>query len=135
MDKVFDSLTENTFKFIKEKWTDKTSGFIQNMLYIIQQRKKLTNQLKNRLSHPQYSNELQQLDRVADKECENVKILISGIKTEIHNQMSKITNDYLDKLEYVTVVFTGLLDGMVLTHNIEMPGNFHMIHVHRNPAS
>lgn len=124
MDSVFSTLTKTTLCTIKEEWAIKTNNFSRSFSNIIQRRKSLSNHLKYRLSHPQYANELQLLDGNADIACNDVRILMKNFTTDIQNSISNVLEKSLDKLEYAVASFTGLLDGMVFTHHIQVPGTF-----------
>lgn len=127
IDKVFSTLIGKTFGLIRDGWKIKTTSFTHTFSSIILKRKDLSNQLKYRLSHPQYFDELQHLDNNVEAACDTVQNLIKDIKSEIRKQISDIAEESLNRLEYAVIAFTGLLDGMVLSHNIDVPGNFSIL--------
>jgi ABC-type multidrug transport system fused ATPase/permease subunit len=124
LEKVFLTLNEAAFGRIKEEWAMRTSRFIRKFSNIVQTRKGLSNHLKYRLSHPQYANELELLDKSADGACNDIRILIENFTADIRNIISNIMEDSLDKLEYAVISFTGLFDAMLLAEDIKVPGNF-----------
>ena len=120
-ERIYSKISDHKLILIQDSWNKSITQFINNFSLITVERKKFSNQLKYRLSHPQYAQELEKLNTGADFSIERVHILITQVKSEISESFSKIAIDSLDLIEYVFVTFTGLLNGMIMIHNINSP--------------
>ncbi len=118
---AFNYLLSQTLYSVSDEWTQKTSCFLQ--LYSSAQLEKgsLLGQLKHRLGHPSATQELKELDFQAQKTVSELHEYMAQMNQEMREGLGRISQDALDRLEFLTAAWSGLLDGLVMIQHVDLP--------------
>lgn len=123
-DRVFSLILSKTLEEANNKWIGSTSRFVQLRTALLSEKQDLLAQLKHRLGHPHYSSELALLNKKVDQVVQDINSYMTEMNDQLYFELSKTAISFLDQLEFVVIAFTGLLDGMVMIQNVEVPRKY-----------
>lgn len=107
---------------------EKTARFQQFFSMLAIDKGQLLDQLKYKLGHPQYANDLKNLDNSAHSVAEKISGAVVDLFNGITTRLSTITVEHLNDLEFLVIIFAGLLGEIVMVEDIDLPGIVHLCH-------
>ena len=119
---VHSVVANETIESLKVAWHEETTAFVQKRSMLYKSKHEYNRQLKLRLGHPIWKDELSRLDLNAQRSYQELCTGIDAFSQDCCKRMEQISASFTENLEYATALVVGILDGLVIaSEDIIMP--------------